>query len=115
MQGVVVEGRLRQFIGEYCDGRGSLQLLLFLGRHPLARFSHLAIVHALDAQKADIDEAIQHLTDKGVVVTQIAENGLYFYSLTEDESLRDRVSELVTLDWWQFQLMLEQIRPTVEA
>ncbi len=115
MQEIVVEGKLRQFIREYCDGRGSLQLLLFLGRHPLARFSQLAIVHALDAQKTDTDEAIQHLTDKGLVVTRIAENGLCFYSLTEDESLRDRVSELVTLDWWQFQLMLEQIQPTVEA
>ncbi len=109
MQEIAVEGKLCQFIKEYCDSRCSLQLILFLGRHPLAWFSQLAIVHALDARTADIEKSLRHLSDKGLVVTRIAENNLTFYSLTEDESLHDLVSELVTLDWWQCQLMLEQI------
>ncbi len=89
MQKIAVEGKLRQFIKEYCDGRGSLQLLLFLGRHPHARFSQLAIVHALDARTADIEKSLLHLLDKGLVVTWTTENSLPFYSLTEDESMSD--------------------------
>ncbi len=109
MQEIAVEEKVCQFIREYCDGQVSLQPLLFLGRHPCAHFNQLAIVHALDARKVEIDEAVQHLTDRGLIVTRIAENGLSVYSLTQDESLRDLVSELATLDWWQCQLMLEKI------
>lgn len=109
MQEIVVEERLREFIREYCDGRSSVQLLLFLGRHPHARFSQLAIVHALEARKADVADAVQHLINKRLVVAWTAENGLPFYSLTEEEPLCGLVEELVTLDWWQHQIMLEGI------
>ncbi len=108
-ENIVVEGNLRQFIKEYCNNRSSLELLVFLGRHPCTKFSQLAIIHALDARKADIVEAIQYLTDKGLVVTRTGESGLRFYSLAEDSPSRDLVLELVALDWWQCQLMLEQI------
>ena len=79
--------KLSQFIKEYDGDQCSLELLLFLGRHPHTRFSRLVIVHALDARRVDIDRALQHLINKGLVVMH-AENGVPLYSLTEDESLR---------------------------
>ncbi len=108
MHEIVIEEKLRDFVKDYCDGRCSMQLLLFLGKHPHARFSQLAMVHALDARKTEIEKALTYLSDKRLVVTWNAENGLPFYSLTEQEPLCGLVSGLVALDWWQWQLMLGQ-------
>ena len=83
---ITIEYKLRQFIQE-CSNQYCLEPLLFLGRHPHTRFSRLVIVHALDARRVDIDRALQHLINKGLVVMH-AENGVPLYSLTEDESLR---------------------------
>ncbi len=108
MQQIVVEEKLRRFVGEYCDGSGSLQILVFLGKHPHARFSQLAIVHALDARRADVEKSLRFLAGEGLVVTSTAEHGLPFYSLTEDEGRCGLVSQLVALDWWQHQLVLQE-------
>ncbi len=107
-QEVGVEDKLCQFIKDYCDGQCSQELLLFLGRHRQARFSYLAILHALGARRLDIDRALQHLMNKGLVKMSIADNGLPLYSLTRDESLFGLVSGLAALDWWQWQIIREQ-------
>ncbi len=109
VQQIVVEEKLCRFVKEYCNSRCSLQLLLFLGRHPHARFSQLAIVHALDARRADVERTLRHLLDDGLVMVWNAEIGHPFYSLTDDEMLCSQVLELVSLDWWQCQLMFDQL------
>jgi hypothetical protein len=106
---ITVDEKLCQFIKEYGNDRCSLELLRFLGRHPHARFCRLAIVPALSARSLDMQEALRHLMDKGLV-TEYAANGVHFYSLTEDESLRSLALGLAALDWHQWQLMLEQTR-----
>lgn len=105
-----VEERLRQFVKEYDGDHCSLELLLFLGRHPHARFSQLAIVHALNSWRLDVERALRHLKDKGLITTH-AENGTAFYSLTENESLRNPVLDLLKIDWYQWQPVLRQVYP----
>lgn len=61
----------------------SVELLLFLGRHPYTQFSSLAIVHALNAWKADVEKAILRLEEKGLVKCY-TRNGVSFYSLIGD-------------------------------
>ncbi len=108
---ITIGGKLCQFVKEWGDDHYCmLELLRFFGSHPCARFSRLAIVHALSSTKVYIEGALKHLINKGVVRRYI-ENNVPFYSLTEDESLRSPVLELAKLDWFQWQLMLRQIYP----
>ena len=104
-----LEEKLCQFIREYGDDWCSLELLRFLGRHPHTRFCRLAIVPAVNRGTLDIEGALRHLMDKGLVTVHAA-NGVHFYSLTEDESLRSLALSLAALDWRRWQLMLEQTR-----
>lgn len=53
--------KLAQVTKEYDNDPCSLELLLFLGRHPYTRFSLLAIVHALNAWKVEVERAIVSL------------------------------------------------------
>ncbi len=105
--------KLSQFIKEYDSDRFSLELLLFLGRHPRTRFSHLAIVHALNAWKVDIERALRRLKERGLVRTY-SENGTSFYSLTEDESLCSPVLDLLKSDRGQWQPVLKDIYPAAK-
>ncbi|MBI2830512.1 MAG: hypothetical protein HYX81_05065 [Chloroflexi bacterium] len=104
---ILVRDRLCQLIKEYGDDRCSLDLLMFLAKHPHTRFSRMAIAHAIDAQRLNIDRPLRHLIKDGLVKMWV-ENGLALYSLTEDGSLCDLVSQLVNLDWYKWQLILKQ-------
>lgn len=109
MQEIAVGERLCQFVRECGDDQCSLELLLFLGKHPDTRFCRLAIVHALNAQRRDIERALRHLINKGLVKI-CAGNGVPLYSLTEAEPPRSLVLDLAALDWRQWQVLLEQTR-----
>ena len=76
----IATDNLVQFTKKYDSDPCSLELLLFLRRHPYTRFSHLAIVHALDACKFDVERAIIHLEEKGLLKSH-TESGVSFYSL----------------------------------
>jgi hypothetical protein len=54
-----------------------------LGRHPRTRFSRLAIVHALNGYKWGTEQALNRLTDDGVIKRYI-ENDVPLYSLSAD-------------------------------
>jgi hypothetical protein len=85
------EKELSQFINEYADDRHCLlELLLFWGRHPCARFSRLAIVHALNSRRPHIERALGYLINKGIVRTCL-ENNVPLYSLTDNEPLHSLV------------------------
>jgi len=109
---IAIAEKLYQFIKEYADDHYCLELLRFFGGYPRARFSGLAVVHALDmnGRRLYIERVLRHLIDKGVVKTCI-ENNVRLYSLTDDESLRSLVSDLAKLDWRQWQLVVRQIYP----
>lgn len=102
-----VDGKLCQFLKEYDGDQCSLELIIFLGRHPNTRFSRLAIVHALNARRLDIERALRHLKEKGLV-TAYPDNGTAVYSLTDDESLRTSVLDLLKISWWDWQPGLRQ-------
>ena len=102
-----VEDKLNHLVREYGDDHCSLDLLMFFGRHPYARFSRMAIAHSIDAQRLNIDRPLKQLITAGLVRMYV-ENGLPVYSLTEDESLCGLVVQLDNLDRYKWQVMLKR-------
>jgi len=80
---VATREKLDEVIKGYADDRSCQEVLLFLGRHPRTRFSRLAIVHALNGYKWYTEQALNRLTDDGVV-KRYAESDLPLYSLSAD-------------------------------
>jgi len=109
---VAVAEKLGQSLREYADSHYCLEILRFFGKYPHARFSGLAVVHALNVNggRLYIEKALRHLIDKGVVKAYM-ENNVRLYSLTENEPLSNLASNLAKLDWRQWQLVVKQIYP----
>lgn len=106
---ITIAGELCQFIEQYADDHYCLELLRFFGGYPHARFSELAVVHALNSNNGKLytRKALRRLIDKGVI-TAHHENNVLLYSLTGDETLCSLVAELAKLDWRQWQLVLSR-------
>ena len=100
---------LCQLIKEYGDDPYCLELIQFFGWHPHARFSGLAILHALSVsgERLYVEKALRQLVDKGLVKTY-SENNIAFYCLTDDDALRQAALDATQLDWSQWQVMLRQ-------
>jgi len=100
---------LYQLIKEYSDNPYCLELIQFFGWHPNARFSGLAILHALSVsgERRYVEKALRQLIDKGLVKTY-SENNIAFYCLTDDNALRQAALDIARLDWSQWQVMLRQ-------
>ena len=112
---ITIAEELDELIRECADDRYCLELLRFFGEYPRARFSELAVVHALNSnpgKKRLTRRALSQLADKGAIRVS-TENNISFYSLTEDELLRRLASYLSKLDWYQWQRLLKQIYPTL--
>ena len=107
------EEKLSQFMKQYVDDQHCLELLRFFGGYPRARFSELAVVHALNSNygKLYTRKAIRQLIDKGMIQTS-TDNNICFYSLTNDESLSSLATDLAKLDWHQCWLALRQTLAT---
>jgi len=73
-----------EVVKDYADDRPCQEVLLFLGRHPRTRFSRLAIVHALNGYKWGTEQALNRLTDDGVI-RRYAEGNVPLYSLGAEE------------------------------
>jgi len=101
------EEKLCQFIKEYGCDRCSLEILHFLSRHPQTRFSRLAIVHASNSSRLDVEKALRHLRDRQLLTTYSA-NGTDFYSLTQNKSLHKPLLDLLSIEWSQWQRVLKQ-------
>jgi hypothetical protein len=80
---IATREELHEVIKGYADDRDCQEVLLFLGRHPRTRFSRLAIVHALNGYKWGTEQALNRLTDDGVIKRYI-ENDVPLYSLSAD-------------------------------
>ena len=85
-------------------------LSCFFADHPYARFSELAIIHALnhDYGKRSIQKSIRELLEKRVMKICVDSNVL-LYSVCENT--RSLVLELTNLDTRQRQLLIRQISP----
>ena len=99
--------KLCHFMEEYDSDLCSLELLLFLVRHPHTRFSRLAIVHALNSWRLDVEKALQNLKNKGLI-TVSHDNGTTYYSLTENESVRYSILDLLEADAYSWRPVLHQ-------
>ena len=108
MSDILHEDELCQFINEFAEDQCSLELIQFWGRHPHTRFSRLALIHAFDRRRSEIERALRRLVDKGLVKTSTG-NGVTFYWLTETKPLRTLVLRLTELDWPRWQLLLKEI------
>lgn len=110
---ISIAEELCQFIEQYADSYHCLELFRFFGGYPHAKFSELAVVHALnsDREESYIRRALRQLVDKGVIRRSINNNNIPLYSMVEDESLCSLASNLAKLDWSRWQLMLRQTLP----
>lgn len=98
-----------QVIKEYDSDPYRLELIQFFGWYPNARFSRVAVLHALSAngERRFIEKALKELIDKGVVKTY-SENNTPLYCLSDDASKREAALEMARLDWRQWQGVLRQ-------
>jgi len=81
---IAIEEKLSQLLSEYANDPYCQEVLEFLRRHPRARFSRLAIVHALNGHRLCTERALKHLTNSGVIRSYI-ENNVPFYSLRAED------------------------------
>jgi hypothetical protein len=79
---VATREKLYEAIQGYADDRSCQEVLLFLGRHPRTRFSRLAIIHALNGYKWYTEQALNRLTNDGVI-RRYLEGTVPLYSLSE--------------------------------
>ena len=75
-----IEEKLSQLPREYANDPCCREVLVFLRRHPHTRFSRLAIVHALNGHRLYVEQALNHLTDSGVI-RRYLKNNVPLYSL----------------------------------
>ena len=102
------EEKRHQLLGEYANSLPCLRLIQFFGRFPSARFSRLAIIHALNDGKIPIEKALNQLADKQILDI-IYLNKVVLYALTQDEQRRRLVLELAQLDLNQWQHLIKSI------
>ena len=104
-----VEDKLFRFITDCWQNQYSLEILLFLGKHPSTRFNCPAIAQASATPGADVQRALNNLIDRGLVAIY-CDNGTRLYSLTKNKPLRSLVLRMVAINQHHLQLTLRQIR-----
>ena len=113
METTTVEDKLFQFIKDCWQNQCSLEIILFLGKHPCTRFNCRAITQTAIAQGLDIQRALSNLISRGLV-TNYSDNGNALYSLTKEEPLRSLVLSMVDLNRYELQTAMRQIRQPYE-
>jgi len=105
---IQIEDKLGLFIQQFSADLCSLELLIFFGRHPHARFNSTAILHASPSKRFDTNASLRLLVEKKVVISNF-ENGIFLYSLTKEEPSHSLVTQLVNIDHSQWQTIVEHI------
>ena len=106
MSAMTLEERQCQLLKECTDDPHCLRLIQFFGRFPNARFSRLAIIHALNDGKVPVEKALTRLTEKEVLYT-IPLNKVTLYYLTQEEPIRRFVLGLAQLDRSQWRQLMK--------
>ena len=81
---------MKEFDSDLC----SLDLFLFLAGHPKTQFSHSVLLHVSNAPRVKAQRAITCLNEKRLLKSH-TENGVSFYSLTNDQTLTSPLLQLV--------------------
>ncbi len=95
-----IKEEVHRFVQKFASDHYCLELMVFFGRHPHARFSHRAVIHAFSGSRACAEQVLERLTESGILRNQI-ENGVPVYSLCESEPLRTALLRLANLDHLQ--------------
>lgn len=114
MQNTIVEDKMLQFIKDCWENQYSLEILLFLGRHPCAQFNQMVFVRGSTEQRLDLERAMRTLINKGLVKV-FTNTYVPLYSLTQDEPTHSLVLKLVSLSRYQLQLAMTQIHEKRET
>lgn len=108
IQNVVTEEDTFHFLENYGDSRAKRELIALLGRHPNTKFNGLALCHASDCTKLDIDRALQEMLAAGLVDTCNL-NGTTLYSLTTKDEIHCMIIKLGNIGWDQLQLIVRRL------
>ncbi|MFH1087840.1 MAG: hypothetical protein V1737_04560 [Chloroflexota bacterium] len=98
---------LCQLIDDCTGDRCSWELLVFLGKHPAARFNEKALAGALEARIGEAERSLRLLVDGGLVRTRTDDNGVSLYWLTEAEPTHGLLPLIASLDLHRRQLWRE--------
>jgi hypothetical protein len=111
VQKLNISDKLASFIQEHMASYSSRQLILFFATHPRASFSEAAVTHAINQNggKGTLQKALAELVDKNVITTY-NKNEVRFYSLPDNKSLQNILTEFAGLDVSQQNLALKQSR-----
>lgn len=113
MQTATIEERLLQFIKDCWENQYSLEILLFLGKHPCAQFNQMVFVRGSTGQRLDMERAMKTLVTRGLVKV-FTNTYVPLFSLTTEEPVRSLVLELVSLTRQQLQVALKQVHQPCE-
>ena len=89
---------LLRFLVQYGNTFSKLEVLLFLSRHPQAKFSFDAVKGAGETAAGELVAGLRSLVDDGVVSEEVAGNDSRWYSLTTNRYKRKCVQKLSELD-----------------
>jgi len=87
---------LTRFLAEFAADQTSRSIILFLGKHPCARFSQLVLRSALGM--TEIAPPLRRLVSRGVIKTGDG-NGVSLYWLTDEEPVRGLVMGIAGMDY----------------
>jgi hypothetical protein len=107
---IIEAARMSQLMKKFVGNRCCLGLLRFFAIHPNGRFSHLAVVHAIDeaGSRLEVEKSLKQMADEGILVA-ISENGNVYYVLTKEEEMRRLILNMALFDWRDWQLVLEHV------
>jgi len=90
--------RLIRFLEEHGNTFSKLEVLLFLSRHPQAKFSFDAIAGSRGARRLELADGVKSLVREGIVHAEVSDRDMVWFSLTANQSKRKCVEELTELD-----------------
>ena len=88
---------LERFTAQYAGDATGREIILFLGQHPFARFSQLALRSALRSN-VEIAGSLRQLVSRGVIKSADG-NGIRLYWLTNEEPVRGLVLGISGMDF----------------
>ena len=100
-----------QLMKKFESNRCCVGLLRFFAAHPNGRFSKLAIVHAIIDEadgRWEVEQGLDHMVEENLLKTS-TDNGICFYMLTKEETLRRLVLNMSLFELRDWQLVLEHI------
>jgi hypothetical protein len=105
---ICVSEKLYQLIQQYTGDQNCLNALRFWAEHSNMHFNKKAALGVFCDNKLNAELVLKRLVEDGVIRAS-SENKDSLYSLAEDGLARSLVSELMSFDWSQWQVVTSKI------